>query len=40
MLNLLNFGVEAKASWLQSGLYFKDDAGKFDSGNKSEICIK
>ena len=31
MLNLLNFGVEAKASWLQSGLYFKDDAGKFDS---------
>ncbi len=33
MLNLLNFGVEAKASWLQSGLFFKDDAGKFDSVN-------
>lgn len=30
MLNLLNFGIEAKTSWLQSGLFYKDDAGKFD----------
>lgn len=29
-LNLLNYGSEAKTSWLQSGLFYKDEAGLFN----------
>ena len=31
LLNLLNYGEDAKESWLQSGLFYKDEAGQFDN---------
>lgn len=31
LLNHLNYGVDAKEGWLQSGLYFKDTVGQFDN---------
>ena len=31
LLNLLNFGRDAKSTWLQSSLFYKDTEGEFDS---------
>ena len=31
LLNHLNYGVDAKEGWLQSGLYFKDTVGQFNN---------
>ncbi len=36
LLNLLNYGDDAKESWMQSGLFYKDKAGMFDNINISE----
>ena len=36
-LNLFNFGDAAEQSWLQSGLFYKDEAEKFDLLESDEI---
>ena len=33
LLNLLNFGYEAKKTWLQSGFFYKDTHSEFDNKN-------
>lgn len=41
LLNLLNYGEDAKESWLQSGLFYKDQAGEFDNASiKKNTIVK
>ena len=39
LLNLLNYGDDAKESWMQSGLFYKDHSEQFDNVGVSEYKI-
>ena len=40
LLNLLNYGIEAKSTWLQAGLYNKDTESEFDNIEIVESTVK
>ena len=40
LLNLLNYGVEAKEGWMQSGLFYMDTSGEFNNTAMNSIETK
>ena len=36
METLLTYGIDASKNWLQAGLFYKDTAGKMDSGDPTQ----